>query len=94
MHVMRIPHPKRWRLTTINLLELPADPGRLLAGLLGLARGRNWIVVNYPREWKRAVQSAWRELLPNLRRNHNHYTSAERVYGKRLQRRGGVGRPG
>ena len=84
MHVMRLPHPQQWRLTTINLLELPADPSRLLAGLLGLARGRHWIVVNYPREWKRTVRAAWRDLLPNLRRNHNYYTSAERVYGKRL----------
>ena len=84
LHAMRLAHPQQRKLTTINLLELPPDPGRLLSGILALAQGRNWIVVNYPREWKRTVQSAWRELVPNFRRTHNHYTSAERVYGKYL----------
>jgi RimJ/RimL family protein N-acetyltransferase len=84
VHVTRLRRPQHRRSATVNLLELPPDPGRLLAGLLGFAQGRNWVVVNDPLEWKRAVRSAWRELVPNLRRNHNHYTSAERVYGKRL----------
>jgi len=84
VHVTYATHPKRQKSATINLLELPPEPGRLLAGLLALAQRRNWIVVNYPLEWKRTVQSTWRELVPNLRRNHNHYRSAERVYGKRL----------
>jgi hypothetical protein len=35
-------------------------------------------------EWKHFVSAAWQEVLPNLRRNRSHYTSAERVYGKRL----------
>ena len=83
VHVMRRTHPERRKSATINLLELPSDPKRLLASLLALAQGRNSIVVNYPLEWKRTVRSAWQELVPTLRRNH-HYVSAERVYGKYL----------
>jgi RimJ/RimL family protein N-acetyltransferase len=84
VHVARRAHPRLRRSATIILLELPADPGRLFAGLLAYAQRRNWMVVNYPVEWKHFVSAAWQEVLPNLRRNRSHYTSAERVYGKRL----------
>ena len=84
MHVARLSHPKKGKSATINLLELPSDPKRLLASLLAFAQGRNWVAVNYPLEWKRAVRPAWRELVPTLRRNRDYYISAERVYGKYL----------
>jgi RimJ/RimL family protein N-acetyltransferase len=84
LHITRRAHPEHKKSATINLLELPPDPKRLLAGLLAFARGRNWVVVNYPLEWKRTVRSARQELVPTLRRNHNYYSSAERVYGKYL----------
>jgi RimJ/RimL family protein N-acetyltransferase len=83
LHVTRRIHPQRRWSTTVNLLELPPDPKRLLASLLAFAQGRNRVVVNYPLDWKRAIRSAWRELGPPLRRD-NHYVSAERVYGKYL----------
>ena len=84
VHITRRTHPKRQKSTTINLLELPPDPKPLLTSLLAYAQGRNWIVVNYPLEWKRTVRSAWKELVPTLSRK-NHYTAPERVYGKHLK---------
>jgi len=84
VHITRLTHPKHQKSATVNLLELPSDPKRLLASLLAFARGRNWTVVSYPLEWKRTVRSAWHELVPALRRSHNYYAGAERVYGRYL----------
>jgi GNAT superfamily N-acetyltransferase len=84
VHIARRTHPEYGKSASFNLLELPPDPKRLLAGLLAFAQGRSWTVVNYPLEWKRTVRTAWRKLLPRLRRGHNYYAGAERVYGKYL----------
>jgi RimJ/RimL family protein N-acetyltransferase len=84
VHIMRLARPQRGRSATVNLLQLPPDPRPLLARLLVFAQGRNWLVVNYPQEWKRTVRPAWKELAPTLRRNQHYHAGAERVCGKSL----------
>jgi RimJ/RimL family protein N-acetyltransferase len=84
VHIARRAHPKGQRSATVSLLELPEDPNPLFSRLLAYARGRNWIVVDYPVEWKRKVRRAWRELIPSLRQHHHYTSDAERVYGKYL----------
>ena len=84
VHIAWRSHPKGERSATVSLLELPTDPRPLLANLLAFARGRNWMVLNYPAAWKRTVRGAWRELAPSLHRGYHCYPATERVYGKYL----------
>ncbi|MFO7675769.1 MAG: GNAT family N-acetyltransferase [bacterium] len=75
----------RYRSTTVNLFDRPADFREVLPSLIAAGRGgRASLTLNYPFAWASELRRAARELVPGLRPGRNCWKSAWRVYGKDL----------
>ncbi len=81
-----IREPDGWyRSTTVNLFDRPGDFRDVLPSILMQGRGKHrGVTLNYPAEWKRELRRAVRDVVPGLRRGKQFWTSAWRIYGKRL----------
>ncbi len=82
-----IREPDGWhRSTTVNLFDRPGEFRDVLPSILMRGRGKHRAVaLNYPAEWKRELRRAVRDIVPDLKRGKNCWTSAWRIYGKDLR---------
>jgi GNAT superfamily N-acetyltransferase len=86
LHLARRRHTekgRRYGMVCVNLFERPRDMEAFVPRLLTLVPKRGHMVVSYPVEWAREFRRAARAAIPGLRRNHGHWPSAWRIYGRR-----------